>query len=116
MKKAKKDTCKFQSIVLKLVREKLNLMVSEVMQLKKCDINKCNLEDRQDKEELVKTILIKIAEGKVKSVHIHKDEAKEYLQAFNDMNIRQEVEPHFKSDGKKKTIEENSPFKESPFH
>ena len=84
-------------------------MLFEIAQLKNPNF--------EDQEELVQTILKKIASGEIKSVHINVYEAKQYLRLFNEMYTHQKVELNYQ-DSKEEDSQEKSfnPFKESPFN
>ena len=104
----KKSKCRFQRLLLKMVKQKLNLMLCELAQLKNPNF--------EDQEELVQVILKKIANGKIKSAHITSIEAKQYLKLFNDMYVHKKVELNYKHPKKDNSSEETNPFKESPFN
>ena len=105
----KKSKCRFQRLLLKMVKQKLNLMLCELAQLKNPNF--------EDQEELVQVILKKIANGKIKSAHINSIEAKQYLKLFNEMYVHQKVELNYKNSNEKDQLEKPfNPFKESPFN
>ncbi len=74
-----RNGCSFQSIVLSMVKHRLNLMLSEVCQLKEDEA------DFSSDERLTRQVLEKIAEEKITSVHIRADEAQSFLDILEEM-------------------------------
>lgn len=72
----------FQKVILSTVREKLNMMMSEVCQ---CKQKKADL-DFSNKEKLTHKVLCMIAEKKIKSVHISPEEATRFLKLLEELN------------------------------
>ncbi len=108
--KIKGQDSSFQSIILEIIREKLNLMVSEVFQLnKKVDFN--------DHCKLTKIFLKEILKNNIHSVHITKAQAKKFIQIFDKLSCHQEY--GYEIDPSSKTHntydEKNNPYSSSPF-
>lgn len=108
MDENKKDCSKFQTVILEIIREKLNLMLSEISQLKQ---NGESI-DFDNNLVLIKTILKKIATKEITSVHISSDEATSYINTFDELDSH--LEKHHSKDNEEEKLND-SIFLESPF-
>lgn len=101
--------CNFQSVVLELVREKLNMMLTEMFQLKQ-DI------DFEDYEKLTKIILREISRKHVHSVHMSSGDAKNAIEILD--TLEKTGDKYFLVDGEQDHFEyseDSNPFSDSPF-
>ena len=95
----------FQSIILELIGQKLNMMLTEIFQLSKSV-------DANDFEKLTKIILKEIANCHIASCHMTSANAKKTIQILDQMDTHQEIKLNFKNDRRKK---QRSPFSDLPF-
>ena len=102
----------FQSVILKLISRKLNLMLTEVFQLDK----KVSLKNHR---RLTKIVLKNIASSKIKSVHITPHQACRFIEMLDEMDCHKELGKgldYLKEKEYDQTDEEqNNPFYQSPF-
>ncbi|BBM89119.1 hypothetical protein COTS27_00812 [Spirochaetota bacterium] len=100
----------FRSTLLAFARKQLNLMLSEVCQLKQAD------RDFSSDEKLTATVLTKIAAGEIKSVHISQEEAVKYLKLISSCECNKQnylLRPNSKA--KDEDEEAPNPYFNSPF-
>ena len=100
----------FQSVILELVREELNMMLCEIFQLKE-DIN------FNDYEKLTKIVLREISVGHIQSPHLSDIKAQKYIKILDNMDCHSEKGNGFQRDysGFNYT-EDNNPFSNSPLY
>lgn len=115
MDENKQECSKFQGVLLDVVKTKLNLMLSEVCQLS----TQGESLDFENNQVLIKTVLKKIANQQIKSVHISAEEADGFIAIFNEFDSHVEKEKKDKShfaepesdDESRESIYQSSPFK-----
>jgi hypothetical protein len=98
----------FQSVILELLRGKLNMMLSETFQLKG-DV------DFDDFQKLTKIILKEIARENINSVHLTTEEAKKAIKILDLMNCRNEIGKGLNREDNQLYSEDNNPFSNGPF-
>jgi hypothetical protein len=101
----------FQSVVLEIIQNKLNMMVTECFQLKKAV-------DYGDYEKLTKIILREIANGHIQSAHMGAEDAQNAMKMLDGLEEnRKAVNSSSGSNpppGKSTTTP--NPFSDSPFN
>lgn len=97
----------FQSVVLEIIQNKLNMMVTECFQLKKAV-------DFNDYEKLTKIILREIARGHIHSAHMGPEDAQNAIHMLEALEEnRHAVNSGFPSPGN--SSKAVNPFNDGPF-
>ncbi|MBN8216773.1 MAG: hypothetical protein J0L75_09020 [Spirochaetes bacterium] len=106
----------FQSLVLEIIQNKLNMMVTECFQLKKAV-------DYGDYEKLTKIILREIANGHIQSAHMSSDDAQNAMKMLDGLeenrkavNSSGTTGPGPSQNGGETSPPTPNPFADSPFN
>lgn len=101
----------FQSVVLEIIQNKLNMMVTECFQLKKAV-------DFSDYEKLTKIILREIARGHIHSAHMAPEDAQNaihMLEALEENRHAVNSGAGVKEEPLGKGLNSENPFHDGPF-
>ena len=104
---ANKKPSSFQSVILNLIREELNMMLCETFQLKQ-EVS------FTDYHQLTKIILHEISKFHIVSPHLTPEKAKRYIKLLEHLDCHSEVERKFKN----KNVYDrkwDNPYSNSPF-
>lgn len=100
----------FQSVILEIIRQKLNCMLTETFQLKK-------MVDFQNYEKLTKVVLKEIAACGIRSAHMSTEDAKKAIALLETMDCHRVMEKGSAvEEGRKKLPVHDNPFANSPFN
>lgn len=110
MDEKEKKCSKFQGVLLNVVKSKLNLMLSEISQL----YQNGHEIDFDNNHVVIKTILKKIAERKITSVHISPEEAVCFINIFDEMDSHTEQKRYYFNEEDTKDQDKNI-YSDSPF-
>ncbi len=109
MRLSGRNSC-FQSVVLEIVQNKLNCMMTECFQLKKT----VNFNDH---EKLTKLVLREIAQDSIHSVHMTKEDARKAIALLDEMETQNVVnQTRFDDEKEKLRLEKMNPYADSPFN
>jgi len=97
----------FQTVILELVRHRLNMMMTEIFQLQ-------SEVDCKDYEKLTKIVLKEIAKGNVHSAHLSTKGARKMIKVLDQLNTHKEYIDKNELNLKKHFSRDN-PFSDSPF-
>ncbi len=100
----------FQSVILEIIRQKLNCMLTETFQLKK-------MVDFENYEKLTKVVLKEIAGCGIKSAHMTTEDAKKAIALLETLDCHRVMEKGSRvEEGKKPIPVSENPFANSPFN
>ena len=106
----KEKTSSFQSVILELVRDKLNMMLCETFQLKE-KVNFSNY------EKLTKIVLKEISNSQINSPHLTPEQARKYINLLDKLGCHSEIGGGFKRPNSQGHgyCEAENPYRDSPF-
>ena len=95
----------FQAVVLEIIRNKLNMMLSEIFQLK-------DAVDFSDYSKLTVLVLREIANDSIRSCHMSGQDAKKAIALLECLQVNRVTNPVMDAGG---SIRSGNPFADSPF-
>ena len=98
----------FQSVILELIREELNMMLCETFQLKK----KINFTDNA---KLTKMILKQISTSQINSPHLTPEKARRYIKLLDNLDCHKEIGGGLKKKPTSNDDDWQNPYSDSPF-